>query len=451
MGTGKSKTILDSASYLYCQGEIDGLLIASDKGSYLTWVEEVEKHLHPDVPRRIAHWSSRASQREIKSLEQLMIARDDVLDIVLVNIEALSSDRAVGWCERFLRAHYAMMVVDEATSIKNPRADRTKACCMLANHTNYRRIATGTPITNSPLDLFGMCQFLKPGLLGFQSFVQFRSYFANIIQMSFGSRQFPKIIGYQHLDELTMRLQQFSSRVLKSECLDLPEKVYEVVHVELSPEQRKYYDDLRAMAILQFDQGLLTSTSALTTINKLQQICCGHVKIDDGTTIDIPCSRVSQLIDILESLEEKVVIWCAFQRDVQLILSAIHEKFRNGLYPVHYYGMSTEGERWNALENFSKDHKCRWFVGTAATGGKGINVLVAARYCVYYSNTYSLEDRLQSEDRLHRIGQTRSVTYIDLSVPGTVDDKIGKALRAKRDLARSVLDDFRSLVEALPF
>jgi SNF2 family DNA or RNA helicase len=448
MGTGKSKVILDTAMWLFLKQEIDGVVIVSDKGAYLNWSrEEIPKHIG-NIPVRVAEWSSAMRKEQHRQCEEILIARDDLLDIVVMNVEAFSSDRAFIYATQFIHGHYPMFVVDESTSIKNMRAERTKALVKLGSFCEYRRILTGTPITQSPLDLFAQCEFLKRGLLGFPGFVAFRAHHAIMERMYLGPNRpsFDRIIGYRNLDQLTEKIQHFSSRILKSECLDLPEKLYEVQHVDLTAEQRAAYDALKQTAIIQFEQGLLTSTSALTTINKLQQICCGHVNIDDRTCVDLPNYRVPALIELLEHLEAKCLIWCAFQRDVELIMNALYQRWhKEHKRGVHYYGKSTPDERSNALMNFKNDPLCRWFVGTAATGGKGIN-LTEASYVIYYSNSYSLEDRLQSEDRAHRIGQTQKVTYIDITCPDTVDDRIVKALKDKQDLSHEVLDKFRELV-----
>lgn len=452
MGTGKSKVIIDTATWLFVAGEIDGVLILSDKGSYMGWYhDEIDKHLPLMFPSRRAYWSSSMRSKDRKPLEEILVAQDDALDFLCMNIEAINSERAYAIAERFIRSHYCMMVIDESTSIKNPKAERTKRAIELGQLTDYRRICSGTPITQSPLDMFGMSQFLRHNILGFASFTSFKVHYCifDLIYIS-GGRQIQVVSGHKNLDDLHRRIQGFSSRILKTECLDLPQKVYETKYVELSAEQRRIYDDLKDRALVELDQGLLTSTAALTTINKLQQIVCGHVKLDDGTIVDLENGRMQLLIELLETIDEKVVIWCAFQRDVELILEAIRvwrKDAKDSLYGVHYYGKTSEADRAKALANFEKDHDCRWWVGTAATGGKGINQLVAARYGIYYSNTYNLEDRLQSEDRLHRIGQLRSVTYFDIIAHGTVDEKVLVALHDKRDLAHQVLDRFRELID----
>lgn len=437
MGTGKSLTLIDTFNWLYLKGEIDGVIIISDKGAYLNWpITEIPKCMSPMYKTRISVWSS---AKQVPDL----VGEDDVLDILVMNVEAFSGDRALAHAERFIKSHYTLIAVDEATSIKNIKSERTKNLIKLARKCDYRRILTGTPIVQSPLDVYAQCEFLEPGLLGHRTFVGFRSEYAEMRRMTFGSRSFDQIVGYRNLDKLTKKLESFSSRILKKDCLDLPEKIYEIVYVEQTTEQKKLYDDLKTYAMSQFEQGLLTSTSAITTINKLHQINCGHVKLDDGMIIDIPNNRISQLSVLLEKIPGKVLIWCAFQRDVELILKHLGQSQES--YPVHYYGKSSPDDRARALELFTNDPKCLWFVGTAATGGKGLT-LIQATSTIYYSNSDSAEDRWQSEDRNHRKGQTNQVTYHDLVVPGTVDEKILKALKRKEDLAFQVLDKFRDLI-----
>jgi len=442
MGTGKSLTLIDTIKYLFLKQEIDGAIIISDKGAYLNWpITELPKCLH-GIKYRISTYSSSMKSDERKKMQEIMLAQDDVLDILVINVEAFSGEKAVDVAKQFINSHYMLIAVDEATSIKNVKSERTKNLMKLARLCDYRRILTGTPITQSPLDVFAQCEFLQPGLLGHRTFVGFRTEYAEMRQMCFGSRSFQQIVGYRHLDKLSAKLEPFSSRILKKDCLDLPEKVYETIYVEQTPEQKKLYDDLKTYAMSQFEQGLLTSTSAITTINKLHQINCGHVKLDDGNTIDIPNNRIPALLELLEKVQGKVLIWCAFQRDVELILAAL-----NGMehHAVHYYGKTTPEERARALQLFTTDSNCKWFVGTAATGGKGLT-LIEATTTVYYSNSDSAEDRWQSEDRNHRKGQVNQVTYFDLVAPGTVDGKVLSRLKHKEDLAFQVLDKFRELV-----
>ena len=444
MGTGKSLLLLDTIKWLYLSQELDGVIIVSDKGAYLNWpIVEIPKCLR-GIKYRVVTYQSNMRSDEYQKLVQQQTVEEDCLDILIMNVESFSGDKANTYAEKFIDVHNTMLAIDESTSISSIKSARTKNLLKLASTCCYRRILTGTPITHSPLNLYSQCEFLRPMLLGHRTFVGYRNEYAIMKTMTFGSRSFQTIAGYRHLDKLARKIEPFSSRVLKKDCLDLPDKVYEQVFVEQTTEQRKLYDDLKTYALSQFDRGLLSVTSAITMVNKLHQINCGHVKLDDGTVIDIPNNRIPILLDLLASIDGKVLIWCAFQRDVELIIQAL-EALPGTYYPVHYYGKTTEQERSMALESLQNDDNCRWFVGTAATGGKGLTLTVSHN-TVYYSNSDSGEDRWQSEDRNHRKGQTNKVTYYDLITLNTVDEKILARLKHKKDIARVVLDEFRDML-----
>lgn len=441
MGVGKTKPLLDTIAWQFLNKELDGALIVSDKGAYLNWpLEEVPKHFPPWIPRREAVWKSRMGKKEEAKCMDILTAQDDLLDIAYVNIEALSTQRAYEWALTFLKLHHAIMIVDESTSIKNPKALRTRATISLGAFAEYRRIATGTPFTNNPLDLFSQCEFLKPGILGHRSFSSFRSRYAIMREIKLGTRRFMKVDGFVNLQELESRIRDFSSRLLKSECLDLPEKIYETQYIELTQEQIALYRKFKEEAVVLLDSGLLTSTSAITTVEKLHQICCGHVRDDEGNINDLPNGRMESLLDLLDNIPGKVIIWAHYQRDVELIMAAIREKFQStGQFPVDYYGKTKQDDRVTTIHHFMNNTACRWFVGSPATGGKGITLTVAHNV-IYYSCGYNLEDRLQSEDRAHRIGQKQNVIYTDLTTVGTIEQKILKALRQKKELLTGMFD-----------
>lgn len=446
MGVGKSKPILDTAMHLFLRQEIDGVLIVSDKGCYLTWPnDQIPKHIQVGRPIRSAYYSSSMDKMAQRKMAEVMTAKDDTLDFLSINIESLSHESGVSVAKRFLQNHHALMVIDEATSIKNMKAKRTKSCIALGHLAEYRRVATGTPITNAPLDLYAIAEFLAPGLLGFNSYVAFKNYYAVVREVVQGRVRFEQILGYRNLEQLAKSMLPWSSRRLKSECLDLPPKIYETIYVGQTPEQETAYRRLKQEALLEAEQGLITITNALTMIGKLHQINCGHVKTDGGVVIRLPSNRGPILLDLLRNHSGKAVIWAHYREDIAIIRELLQVEF-GPQSVVTYFGDTTEEERANNLLRFHDESECRWFVGTPASGGKGLNGLVVADLCIYWSNHYNLERRLQSEDRLHRIGQHRPVTYIDLVCPKTVDVEVVTALRDKRDLATEVLDTLRLMI-----
>jgi SNF2 family DNA or RNA helicase len=366
---------------------------------------------------------------------------DDKLDILVMNIEALSSKRGEDYATKFAQCHHTMIIIDESTSIKSVKSRRTKAALRLSKYAEYRRIATGTPITQGPLDLFSQCEFLKPGLLGHRTFSSFRGHYAVLKQMVIGHRQFLQVVGYRNLEQLQSCLKQFTSRLTKEQCLTLPEKVYETLPVPLTPAQSSAYSDVRNKAVLQHEKGLLTCESALVVIEKLHQICLGHLKLDDGTVIELEHNRIQILLRHLEIIgERKVVIWCRYQRDVENVMRALGDAYKkSGKFAVDYYGKTSVEARTHNLDQFIKNPDCLFLVGSGAVGGKGLTLVVSS-YVFYYSYGYKLEERAQSEDRNHRIGQTQKVTYLDMYAPNTVEVEILTALREKKDLAKAILD-----------
>jgi len=332
------------------------------------------------------------------------------------------------------------MCVDESTTIKNHSATRTKNIIKIAELAKYRRIMTGSPVTKSPLDLFSQVQFLDPWLLEQQSYYGFRARYAVIVQRSVGTHSFQHIVKYQRLDELQEKIQHFSTRVLKSDCLDLPEKVYTKRSVSLTPEQLKAYTEMKKAAITFFEENVMTAASVLTQMIRLHQITCGHVKTDDGEVKPIKNNRIKELLEVLEETDGKVIIWAVYRYDIQEIERTLGEKYGKESVAT-YYGDTKDSIRQSIVDRFmDADDPLRFFVGNPKTGGYGLT-LTSSHTVVYYSNDYSLEVRLQSEDRAHRIGQTSKVTYVDLMADHTIDEKIVKALNAKIDLAGQVMGE----------
>ena len=444
MGTGKSKVLIDNMAILYDYGHIDSALIIAPKGVYRNWVQiEVPKHLPDHIQRKIVCWTPNPNKQEKEELVGLFESTND-LTIFVMNVEALSTKKGVGFAEKFLLAHSAIFAVDESTTIKNMAARRTKATVKLGKLAKYRRILTGFPVTKSPLDLYSQCAFLDEDLLGFASFYSYRNHFAVLQKRSVATHSFQQIVGYRNLDELKGLLSDFSFRVLKKDCIDLPDKMYTTREVELTPEQERIYKELKDYAIAQLEDAEFVSTnSVVTQILRLQQVLCGFTTTDSKELIEIPSNRIKELMATLEEIEGKCIIWANYQHDIRAITAEI-AKVYGPESVAHYYGETRGEDRPIIVDRFQDpDSSLRFFVGQPRTGGFGLT-LTEASTVIYYSNGYDLETRLQSEDRAHRIGQTNKVTYIDLFVPKTVDEKILKSLRAKINLATQVLgEDYR--------
>jgi len=306
--------------------------------------------------------------------------------------------------------------------------------------TKYKRILTGSPVTKSPLDLYSQCKFLNEYLLGFQSYYSFRQRYAHMVSRNFGGRQVQIVASYRRLGELSESLKKFSYRVLKEDCLDLPEKIYIKRTVELTEEQNKKYKTMKQAALAEFQGQITTAPNVLTQLMRLHQITCGHLKLDNGEIVELKNNRLNELMDVLEEVEGKAIIWANYIYDIEAIVKEIQKKYGSDSV-VQYYGAIEAEKRQKNIETFQDPNSpVRFFVGNPQTGGYGIT-LTAANTVIYYSNGYDLEKRLQSEDRAHRIGQKKSVTYIDLIAEDTVDEKIVKALRKKIDIASEILGE----------
>ena len=439
MGTGKTKVLIDNMAMLYDKGKIDGALIIAPKGVVKTWYEqELPTHLPNHIENVSVLWQPNITKKQLEKLESLFEI-ETALHILVMNVEAFSTEKGVKFASKFLNSHKVLMAIDESTTIKTPTAKRTKNIIGLGKHAKYRRIMTGSPVTKNPLDLYTQCEFLDPFLLDFHSYYAFRNRYAEMTTMNVRGRSIQVVKEFRHLGELSESLQPFSYRVLKEDCLDLPPKNFIKRHIILTADQRKIYDQMKKHALAMLNGKVTTTMTVLTQLMRLHQITCGHFTADDGSTQLIPNNRITELMDVLAETEGKAIIWANYQRDVNQIIEAIVKEYGPGSV-VDYYGLTPQEDRQDNIRKFQNDDKCRFIVGTPQTGGYGIT-LTQANTVVYFSNGYDLEKRLQSEDRAHRIGQKKNVTYVDIICDDTIDEKIVKALRDKINIASEVLGE----------
>lgn len=439
-GTGKSFMLINNAAMLYDQGFITGMLVVAPKGVYGNWARvEIPKHMPDHVVYRQAIWTPSPRKAEKEALDRLFEISED-LKVLVMNIEAFSTEKGTKFAQRFLLCHKTFMAIDESTTIKNHSAKRSKNVVQAGRKADFRRIATGSPVTKSPLDLYQQCLFLSPACLDSPSYYTFKARYAVTVERNLASHSFKQIVGYRRLDEIQEKLTKFSFRVRKDECFDLPDKVFLKREVELTPEQKKAYDQMKTLALAHFDKGITSTVNALTQIMRLQQIVCGHITLDNGEIIPLKNNRIDELMDAVAETSEKVIIWANFRRDIEEIKIALQKEY--GMSSVAtYFGDTEQDERVEIVDKFQDPNsELRFFVGQPRTGGYGLT-LTAASTMIYYSNGYDLEVRLQSEARIDRYGQTRKMTYIDLMSPGTVDEKIVDALIKKMDIANLILQE----------
>ena len=441
MGTGKSKVDIDTTGYNFEKGKIDFALMVAPKAVVANLANEIETHLPERIARQVVIWKPSLTKTKRDELRELSKKDPKTLKFLLMNVEAFSSKKGVDVAEYFVKNFDVFMTVDESTTIKNRKAKRTKALCKIGEQCVMRRILTGSPVTRSPMDLYSQMDFLNPRILGFKSYYAFQGRYAVVQRRTMGAHSFNHIVGFRRLDELTEKLQEHSYRVRKEDCLDLPDKVYVKREVELTKEQTSAYTQMKHLALARLGNGeLATTQNVLTQIMRLQQICCGHLTDDDGTIHEVKSNRLSSLLDICDEIQGKAIIWATWSMDIRSITEALRDRFSVlSASPLH--GETPDSERQQIVESFQdRQSELRFIVGHPRTGGFGLT-LTAATTVIYYSNSYDLELRLQSEDRAHRIGQTNKVTYIDLISPKTIDEKIVSALRGKIKIADQILGE----------
>ena len=440
MGTGKSKVLLDNAAILYDKGYINGLLLIAPKGVYKNWYDsEIPTHLPDHIEKKVVLWKTSDKSKKQMSLLNTLFETGTDLHILIMNVESFSKGDGLKFAQKFLSCHKAMIAIDESTTIKTPTSNRTKSILQLRQDARYRRILTGSPVTKSPLDLFSQCQFLDPWLLNHQSYYTFKARYAITRKIEVQGRRVEIVVGYRNLAELSDKIKPFSKRILKEDCLDLPPKSFIKHTVELTKEQKKVYEQMKKEAIAFLDGKMQSTATVMTQLMRLHQITCGHFTADDGTIKDIPCSRLTELMSILENVEGKSIIWSHYTHDVRRIIKEIKKVYGDEAV-VDYYGATDTDARSKNIKRFQTDPKCRFFVGTTHTGGYGIT-LTAGSNMIYFSNGYDLEKRQQSEARIDRIGQEKPMTYIDIICENTVDTNIVKSLRNKVNIATEIMGE----------
>lgn len=465
MGTGKSKVAVDEIGIYWENGLVDGAVIMAPTGVYMNWVlGEIPTHMPDRITERahIQEWTgSDSSKRYQSSLRRLLDAGCTGPRVLVMNTETLSSSKnAVLFLRTFLQSGRMIWPLDESTLIKNPDSKRTKTICELGQLAQYRRIMTGSPVTRSPLDLYSQFDFLQPGSLGSRSYYSFRARYAVTKKVDFTtaeqrqenaqkgrnhSRKVTVVVGYKNIQDLESRWRRHAFRVTKDECLDLPPKVYTQRVVQMTPVQERLYTEMREFAVSELESGALSSVSIkLTMLLRLHQIVCGHVKDDDGEVHHVDNNRLDALLATLEETSGKAIIWSAYRHDTERMVEALVKQYSESSV-AQFHGGNTK-TRQDDVRRFKTDPECRFMISNQQSGGYG-NTWTEATTVVYYSNSYDLEKRMQSEDRAHRSGQTRSVTYVDLVSSGTVDEKILSALRSKINISDQIMGEkFRDWV-----
>lgn len=431
MGTGKSKIIIDETVNLIAEEKINCVLVIAPNGIHEMWAEQYGIH----APRGFSSRATIQIYRSKNGTKQEAVTREIIesgkILVFLMNIEALSTDYGFAYAKRILMARRkTYFVIDESHKIKTPGALRTKRAIALGQAAKYRRIATGTEAEEGIQNLWSQMKFLDPSITGHRTFSSFRGMYCRM-----GGYENRQILGYQNQKDLAKNISPHVYQIRKKDCLDLPEQIYVTHHISMTSEQSKMYTQLEEelFLLLGNPEKLIDATLAITRMLRLQQVLCGH--IDNKM---IPSNRCVRVKEIVEGISGKVLVFCRFKLDVQIVLQFLRD---NGIGAIGFDGDMSSSERTEILNSWRNSETLQVLIMTAATGGSGYT-LNEAKDTIFYSNGFSLTERYQAEARNHRVGQGDKVTYHDIVVRGKLDSKILKVLRDKKDAAEM----FRSLI-----
>ena len=453
-GTGKSRMAITTAERLAAAGLINGLFIIAPGGMYRNWEEQCQLHFTTGFQIKLWRAALTPAARKRFASDAAMTNSPSDFPILLMNVEAFSSPSgdATKIAAAFLRSHKCLLVVDESTSIRRPTSARTRTILQLSMLAPFRRNLSGFPSPETPADLYSQILMIRPpeSLFPFKSYYAFRNTFC-VVEVEFirvkggGFQKVQKITGAQRQSELRELLLNFSSLVSKKECLDLPPRVYERRHVEMTEEQKTLYATAQKKALYAVSVAASGSPSAEVSVSnrmgqleKLHQIACGLIKDDAGTWHHIKTRLYDELIAQLEEIQGKVIIYSIYTEQIRETVRRLNEHFGDGAAAA-FHGETSQDERVALAARYEdRASRLRFLVANPATGQFGWT-FVAGGTAIYLSTNHEAEPRHQSEDRLHRIGQVASsVTYIDF-ITGSLSEKILTNVMNKRNVAAEIM------------
>lgn len=453
-GLGKSKIVMDTASKLYEEGKIQCLIVVSKKVVVENWLlEELPKHL------ACSYQATLYSTTRKKTAVPAKFASKEGLKVVLINDGAIRTGDGFQFLRDYLNTFRTLFVIDESTIIKNPTSQISKRVHELAKLADYRRVVCGEPAPQGPVDYFSQYWFLDSRIINVKSFFAYKNIYCEQKSIWINGREIRK--PTQAFTEMggpdfERKVKPFTVRIRKGDVLkELPEKNYIQRRFYLGKEAQKLYDTLKKEYFAEFEvegkAGTINATVAASRVIRLHQIACGYVPAEvsgSQEVLSLDTSRFDALCEIIDErpVEAKTIIWAHYRYSIDMLEKKLQEVYgKNSVRKI--YGGLEESTRTEALQSFREKPEVRFLVANAATAGWGLT-LTEADAAVYYANSYNWEHRLQSEDRIHRIGQmASSVDYYDLIAEGTVDEKILQILQSKADFTNSVLTDYANWIK----
>lgn len=447
MGSGKTKIAIDYYTARILQGDIDSWVILCPNSVRDVWAKhEIATHCPIELPVAIVGDLTDAKTRRL--VEWAQAQKHFAAVVGLESIQQKERDgRAFKTLGRMLRGRKFGLTIDESHHVKNPQAIRSKNAEVIADAARCVNIQTGTPTTRCVLDLYQQFKILDENIIGISEYHAFRNRYAE-----FGGFENREVVGYRNLDELMDQIRPYTFQCTKQEATDLPPKTYTFRKVRMSSQQAKVYKQIKqeGEAKLQDIKGESVEViveQVLQQYNALQQITGGFMKYDDTSGEEVQRrdawlvepSKNPKIQEIKAIAEEnpdrRIIVWAKFKNEIAQIVEALGDV-------SEYHGGLNQEERRRSIQRF-RDGETRFFVANQQTGGTGIT-LNEADLVIYFSNSLQYAERVQSEDRCHRIGQDKKVTYIDLVTEGTVDESILEAMSFKQDVADYVRDSMRS-------
>lgn len=420
MGTGKSRTMIELVRHR--RFKIDCVVWFCPVALKETCRQELLKHTSIDMAD-INVFSDNTTENNIP-----------ISSWHIVGIESMSASNRVVLAVKKIITNKTMICLDESSYIKGHRARRTERITYLSRSARYRLIMTGTPLSQGVVDLYAQIKFLSPNILGYSSFYSFAS---NHLEYS---EKFPGMIVRSHnTGYLAAKIQPYTYQVTKAECLDLPEKTFECRYFYMTKEQHFYYelakDEILSEYVDDFD-----SIAIFRLFTALQEIVCGFWN-HKGQMLEIESDRLDTLMAVIDEIprSEKIIIFTKFQHDVDIISAELIQEYGEDNISS-FTGQLSEKKRAQSVEHFRNG--ARFFIATQSCGGHGLT-LNEAHYVIFFNNAFKYSERVQAEDRCHRIGQERKVTYIDIHCAGSIDDRIDAALSSKG----SVVESFKREVD----
>ena len=423
----------------YQMGKIKKVLIVAPTSVCAVWPKELAQYADFRYTVKVLLGDKKS---RIQALDDLEKFHFQALKVAVINFESVWRD---GIKDRLLKYDADLIIADESQRIKSPKAAQSEAMHDLGDRARYKMILSGTPVQNQVIDIFSQYRFLDPSIFG-KNFYAFRGRYC--VMGGFDRKQ---IVQYRDLDTLIKKEHSIAYRVTKEEALDLPEQTFENRYITLSKSERNIYDRLRRDSFAELEGGgTITATTVLTKLLRLQQYTGGFLVEDDAVAPKLVSrGKLDALADILRDYvvegRKKLVIFARFIPEVNEIIKLTKSIIgKEGMTAVAIYGDIKKEARGDIVQQFQTDPATTVFIGQIDTAGTGIT-LTAADTCVYYSENFNYATYEQSLSRIHRIGQRHPCTYIHLVAEKTVDEVILKALAAKEDLAKAVVDDWRPL------